>query len=160
MINATHYKTSCQEYIILALLVDKYDDRLWHANWPALSGPRIYRPMTQGMACMMEPYHILCSCVMAPMLSRGSTAQVEVVPTFAHTKNGIRPASRSAAIVVAKISGGKAQSLAPVQSRAVLNVVNHLLKSAADNLAVQNPLKPGQHGTQVSNKPEGQFGTL
>ena len=91
------------------------------------------------MACKIASYHMSCSCVMAPMLSRGSTAQVDVVPTFAHTKKGMRPASRSEATALANTSGDKAHPLAPVQIRAVLNA-NYTLVSAAYTVS---PLKMG-----------------
>ena len=66
------------------------------------------------------PYHRSCSCVIAPIVSRGSTAQVEVVPTFAHTKKGIKPASRSAVIAFANTSGDNAHPVAPIQSQSSL----------------------------------------
>ena len=77
------------------------------------SGTSAAIPLIAASTCSQAP----APAVTAAMSATGSKAPDEVVPRVAHTKNGTRPASRSAAIAAARASGRMANALSWATTR-------------------------------------------
>ncbi|XP_020526155.1 uncharacterized protein LOC110007728 [Amborella trichopoda] len=61
----------------------------------------------------MDPYLVFVRHISESSPSEGSTTVEEVVPTVAHKKKGVSPATLSATIAASKAPGERAKSKAP-----------------------------------------------